>query len=122
METRDILNHLGQVIGHMELPDNTPEEIWAEKLAVYSSVNSPAIESVSPRQIRQALFLSAAITEEIIDTALNSLPDPEKTLALINWKYATSFERTNSLVDGVAGLLGWTSQQLDDLWIYAATL
>jgi len=33
---RNILNYLGQVIGTLELPDDTTEEVWAEKLAPYA--------------------------------------------------------------------------------------
>jgi hypothetical protein len=34
--TRDILNYLGEVVGQLELPDGTSEEVWAEKLAPYA--------------------------------------------------------------------------------------
>jgi len=37
METRNILNHLDQVIGQLSLPDNTPEEIWQSRLAPYKA-------------------------------------------------------------------------------------
>ena len=33
--SRDILDHLGNKIGKLELPENTSEEVWAEKLSVY---------------------------------------------------------------------------------------
>ena len=33
---RDILNHLGQKIGELELPDDTAEQVWAERLALYA--------------------------------------------------------------------------------------
>ena len=33
---RDILNHLGVKIGELELPNETTEEQWQEKLAAYS--------------------------------------------------------------------------------------
>lgn len=33
---RDIVNYLEEVVGQMELPDDTSEEIWAAKLAVYA--------------------------------------------------------------------------------------
>lgn len=35
-EKREILNYLGQVIGELELPADTSEEIWAEKLAKFA--------------------------------------------------------------------------------------
>lgn len=33
---RDILNHAGQIIGELELPDETSEEVWAERLAQFA--------------------------------------------------------------------------------------
>jgi hypothetical protein len=33
---RDILNYLGEKIGELELPDNTPEKDWQERLSVYA--------------------------------------------------------------------------------------
>ena len=37
METRNILNSEGQVIGQLTLPDNTAESVWQEKLAAYAA-------------------------------------------------------------------------------------
>jgi len=37
METRNILNYLGDVIGSLTLPDSTSEEVWEEKLLKYAS-------------------------------------------------------------------------------------
>lgn len=33
---RPILNYLGETIGELELPDDTPEETWTEKLALFA--------------------------------------------------------------------------------------
>lgn len=38
---RDILDYLGNVIGEMDLPDDTSEEVWAQKLAVYAVDPNP---------------------------------------------------------------------------------
>lgn len=122
METRNILNYLGDVIGQLELPDGTSEEIWAEKLAVYAvAPATPIIADVTPRQIRQALILSGVSISQI-DDALESLPEPTRSLAKTEWEYSTSFQRSRPLVSQVGALLGWSSTQLDDLWLYAAGL
>jgi hypothetical protein len=44
MATRDILDYLGNVIGVLEAPDGTPEEVWAEMLAPYAA--TPAEQQV----------------------------------------------------------------------------
>lgn len=76
---------------------------------------------ITPRQARQALFL-AGVSVDMLIGGLNSLPSPYKELALIEWEYSTAFKRKNPLVTNVALMLGWTTYQLDDLWILGSTL
>lgn len=38
MAVRDILNYEGEIIGQLELPDATPEEVWAERLASFINI------------------------------------------------------------------------------------
>lgn len=122
MAFRNILDYQGNIVGQLELPDNTLEEVWAAKLAVYAKPPPPKIiAAVTPRQMRSALLLMG-ITESMILTAINSLPSPNKDLALIAWEYSTAFERNNSLTALVAADLGWSSDQLDQLWYFAVTL
>jgi hypothetical protein len=76
----------------------------------------PVPESVSPRQIRQAMtqFGLRSVVEESIAGGDQNAKD---------WyEYATAFERNNPIVLGMAQALGVTSQQLDDLWILAGSL
>lgn len=119
-ESRNILDADGNVIGMLILPEGTSEEIWAEKLALYT-VAPRNIQDVTPRQIRQALVLQG-ISLADIDSALNSLEEPTKSLALISWEFSLSFERSNPLVAQVGQMLGWNDSQLDDLWIFAGSL
>lgn len=118
---RDIYNHLGQKIGELELPNETTEEQWQEKLAEYSKIPEKIFKEVTPRQIRLALIY-AGLGLEDIEAALNLMPEPQKTIAKINWEWAVSFERNNPLVEGVGQILGWSSSQLDELWELASKL
>ena len=76
---------------------------------------------ITPRQIRLALLFQG-ITDADVRGGLDTLPEPQKSAAIIEWEYSTVYVRDNALVSSVATMLGWTSQQLDDLWIYAYTL
>lgn len=78
-------------------------------------------KEITPRQARQALVLSGVSTDLILG-GLNSLPSPTKELALIEWEYSTVIKRNNPLVTNVATMLGWTTYQLDDLWILGSNL
>lgn len=79
------------------------------------------LPDVTPRQIRQALILSG-ISLDSIETTLDNLPEPTRSMAKIEWEYSTAFQRNRPLVIQVGTLLGWTSEQLDDLWTLAKGL
>jgi len=119
---RDCLDYLGNVVGELELPDDTSEETWAEALAVYSKPPPPIeIPDISPRQMKSALLLMG-ITEDTIVASLAGMPSPQKELAKIAYDESLVFIRNNELVDMVGQLLGWSSKELDDLWIFAQSL
>lgn len=80
-----------------------------------------AIPPISPRQIRLALVSSGTQLSEI-DSAINALDEPHKTLARIEWEYSSSFERLNPLVGQIAAILNASDQEIDDLWTMAFTL
>lgn len=119
MITRDILDPNGNVIGSISFPDATSETDIARALKTYTE--KPEIPDVTPRQIKQALVLSG-VSLASIDAALASLPDPTKSLAQIEWQDSISFQRHRPLVVQVGLMLGWTSDQLDALWLFAGTL
>lgn len=119
---RDILDYLGNKIGELELPDNTAESVWEEKLAVYLKPPEQEFKTITPRQVRLQL-LKVGITSEMVISAIESyIPDPEQTLAKIEWEYSIGFERNAPFVDGVSQVLGLTSEQVDNLWLEAAKI
>ncbi len=119
MAVRQILDVNGNVVGSLHLPDGTSEAVWQDKLNAYKS--APILGDVTPRQIRQALILSG-ITMDMIDEQLALLPEPKKSLAKVEWDYSIAVKRTNPLVNDMAALFGWSSAQVDALWIMAQRL
>jgi hypothetical protein len=119
MITRDILDINNNVIGQATFPDDTSESQIESVLSSYKE--KPAIHDVTPRQIQQALILSG-VSLSSIEAALASLPEPTKSLAQVEWNKSVAFERHRPLVAQVGAMLGWTSDQLDALWQFAATL
>lgn len=79
------------------------------------------IPDATPRQIRQALILSG-VSIEMIEEALDSLPEPTRSLVKVEWEYSIAFKRNRPLVIQVGLMLGWTHKQLDDLWKLALSL
>lgn len=57
-----------------------------------------------------------------IDNAINSMTEPDKTKALIQWEFTTIFERNHPFVIQVCSMLGLTDAQLDNLWRFAKTI
>jgi hypothetical protein len=120
------------------MPDNYPWivsdtfiengiEISANDLtALQASFNAGALikeelYDVTPRQMRQALILSG-LTLSIIDAAIASLPEPNKSLAQVEWEYSVMFKRSNPLVNMIGYVVGKTPTEVDDLWRLASTL
>ena len=82
---------------------------------------SLTIPQVTPRQMRQALVLSG-ISLDSIEAALDSLSEPTRSLAKVEWEYSIAFQRDRPLVAQMGAMLGLNSTQLDSLWIFAGTL
>jgi hypothetical protein len=76
--------------------------------------------NVTSRQLRLSLLDAGILTD--VDSAINAISDATlKTSTLIEWDYAQSIARYNSLVLNVISSLGKTEDQLDDIFIKAAT-
>lgn len=122
MAIRNILDYQNNIVGQLELPDDTSEVVWERELALYSQAPiAVEIPDVTPRQIRQALILSGIALADI-ETALDSLPEPSQSLARVEWEYSVAFQRSRPLVVQMGAMLGFTSEQLDALWALAKTL
>ena len=77
------------------------------------------VQTISSRQGKRALV--AADLYQPALTALNALPEPAKTLAMIDWD-APTWQRNDPTLAAMAGALGLTEAQLDALIAHAATL
>lgn len=96
------------------------ETIPAEFSYEITDVRNP-IAPISPRQLRLAL-LSQGITEQYVDTAIASMSSPDKEMAMIAWKYSTYYNREIPVVTAIGAMLNLDEDQMDQLWIYGATL
>lgn len=84
--------------------------------------NQPVIIlPVTPRQFRQALVLSG-VDIAVIESAIDQLSEPTRSLAKIEWEYSTAFLRSNALVNQMGPSLGFDSEALDNLWLLAGSL
>lgn len=100
-----------------DLPDDQKNFIRND----FYGISNAAPTQVSPRQIRLALIMSG-IDLAMIEGAIASMPEPNKSLANVEWEYATYFARNNQLMNAMAQGLGMTDEQIDSLFILASTL
>lgn len=116
--------------GWVEYNDGTPNQnittlpAWANNaLASWEEANAtkpepePAKPSVvSMRQARLALLQVGLLSQ--VDAAVAAGGEADK----ITWEYATEVNRADALVINLSGALGLTNEQLDNLFILAASL
>ena len=72
-------------------------------------------EKISSRQLRSQLILQG-FNLETIEQALNQLPEPNRSLAKVDWEYATNFYRNNPMIVAIGQLLQLTSEQIDEIF------
>lgn len=76
--------------------------------------------SVTMRQARLALLGAGLLAS--VDAAIDSLPNPQKEVARIEWEYAVEVQRSSGLVPMMGVALGLDDAALDALFIEAAAL
>jgi hypothetical protein len=89
----------------------------------YGIPNEPVntVQSVTPRQMRLALVMSG-ISLETIESIIDGLPEPQRTITKVTWEYSVEFQRNNPLLNAMAPILGLTKEQVDNLFALASTL
>ncbi len=77
---------------------------------------------VTMAQARKALILSG-VSITAVNAAIAAIPDAtQRQLAETDWEYATTMRRQSPLVTSLAPVLGLTDEEIDDLFVLAATL
>lgn len=84
------------------------------------TLNVPRLPTITPRQLRLWLHRNGKLAA--VETALNSLQEPMKTEALIEWSHAREFDRDNPLVLQVGLVLGLDTDEMDAAWRAAAQI
>ena len=77
-------------------------------------------QEITMRQARLALLEHGLLAN--VQTAINSLPEPDKTKAQIEWEYSNALQRDNPFVSVLGAALGLSSQDIDNLFITAKGL
>ena len=76
--------------------------------------------SVTMRQARLALHAAGLLSQ--VETAIDALPEPNRTIARIEWDYAGEVHRASEFVTLLGAALELDKQSLDDLFLKASEL
>ena len=80
----------------------------------------PVPSVVTMRQARLALLGAGLLP--LVDAAIAALPSPQREAALIEWDYSSEVHRDRAFVLTLAAALGLSAEQLDALFVVAASL
>ena len=98
----------------------TQQCAWDGAQWVVSSIVPVVPDSVTMRQARLALLGAGKLAD--VDAAINSMSEPTRSAARIEWEYSGEVQRHNGFVAALGPALGLTEAQIDALFIAAAKL
>ena len=91
---------------------------WVEPEPIVQIIQVP--QTVTMRQARLALLQSGSLSA--VNAAIAGMSGAMGEAARIEWEFSSEVKRNQPLVVALTPTLGFTSKQLDDLFILAATL
>jgi hypothetical protein len=100
---RDILDHLGNKVGTLELPDDTPEEVWLRKISSYI----PAQSDFSSEKVKKLEEFDVA-TREFIKSKYSL----ERQMSLSLIRNDARFENKTNRYAYVSSAVDWVNQVL----------
>lgn len=77
-------------------------------------------ERVTMRQARQSMLATGILGQ--VDSIIAAMPGDEGESARIDWNHAQDVRRDWPLIGEIGPQIGLTEQQIDDLFLYAATI
>lgn len=96
------------------LDNGIPEWDGSEWVNYINTTSIPTV--LTNRQLRIQLVIDGYNLNDIV-IAINQLPEPDKSIALIEWDYANTFERDNTLLNAVAIILNLNDTDVDNIFI-----
>lgn len=83
---------------------------------------TPSLRPLTARQLRLGLVTHGIMLDRV-EVAIAAIPDPQaRSVAQIEWEYASQFEREYPLLAQIGQALGLSEAQIDDMWSVALEL
>lgn len=112
----------GLVGFHVNQMEFEYERATNEEVIIDPDPVDPTPQNLTARQLRLGLITNG-ISTSTVDAAIAAIEDAtEREIAQTEWEYASTFERTHPLITKVGLALGLTEEQIDAMWLSAATL
>lgn len=107
---------------YFEMIDGVRVELTGDRLAAHLAMMAAPLPlpDLTMRQFRLGLLASGLLTG--VSTAIEALPEPDRSAAQIEYEYAGVVVRTDPWVSALATTMGLTDQEIDDLWVWASAL
>jgi len=114
----------GSAISEETLSIGNVAEIVADSKIIYLDDNGTwsniPVNEVPTWRIRAILAIMGL--ENDVNDAIESLPEPDKTIAERAWSYGSSSERTSSIISYIQNVLNLTNEQVDSIFIQASQI
>ena len=118
----DGVSTLGDGAYRLDFADGKSRMATADEIAAADIADKRAsIKPITRAQAKAALIINGLIGN--VQPAIDAIEDPmTRALAQNDWDERLTFERDNPTLVGMAAALGMTDEQLDALFVQAATL
>jgi hypothetical protein len=93
---------------------------WVDGAWVVSEIVVPVPQQVSMWALREAVMFAGEMAA--ITNVLNSLPEPEKSIAWNRWEYKENIVRNSPIILQLQSMLGWSDSFVDGLYKNAAAI
>lgn len=104
---------------HMIIPGNT--NVYEDKVEIeWNIIPIPGPTEV-PLWAFRAILTILNIAPQV-ESLINSLPEPQKTVANVQWQYGNYIERNHPLINSLGSELGLTKEQIDNIFLEASKL
>lgn len=82
----------------------------------------PGLPPLTARQLRLGL-IAAGISLASVEGAISAIQDAtDREMAMVEWEYASQFERDHHLIEQIGATLGLSPEQIDAAWMTAIDL
>lgn len=83
----------------------------------WETAPAPVLTPITRRQLRLTLLAHGLL--ELVEPAIASLDNPERSIAVIEWQDASEYRRDHALIAQIGAALALTEPEIDSMWVEA---